>query len=64
LLAHREGLVDADYIAKSGDQNYRDGQRLVIREAPVRECLALVEKLGAGLDPKVAHCTRCCMLLA
>ena len=48
LLAHREGLVDADYIAKTGDQNYRDGQRLVIREAPVRECLA-VEKLGAGL---------------
>jgi hypothetical protein len=49
LLAHREGLVDSDYVTKTGDQNYRDGQRLVIREAPVRGCLALVEKLGAGL---------------
>jgi hypothetical protein len=49
LLAHRQGLVDADYIARSGDKSYREGQRLVIREAAVRECLCLVEKLGAGM---------------
>lgn len=49
LLAHREGLVDADYIAKTGDTAYRDGQRLVIRENAVREYLALIEKLGTGL---------------
>ncbi|QIG94465.1 MULTISPECIES: hypothetical protein [Bradyrhizobium] len=54
LLAHREGLVDADYVAKTRDTNYREGQRLVIREAAVRECLALVEKLGAGLTSDVA----------
>lgn len=49
LLAHREGLVDADYLARTGDQSYREGQRLVIREASVREYLGLVERLGAGL---------------
>lgn len=49
LLAHRQGLVDADYIARSGDTSYREGQRLVIREASVRECLNLIEKLARGI---------------
>ncbi|MFN3628267.1 MAG: hypothetical protein ACK4S3_10385 [Parvibaculum sp.] len=49
LLAHREGLVDTDYISRTGDKNYREGQRLVIKEGSVRECLALIEKLGAAL---------------
>ena len=49
LLAHTQGLVDADYIARTGDTAYRIGQRIVIREAAVRECLALTEKLAAGM---------------
>ena len=49
LLAHRQGLVDEDYIERSGDTSYRIGQRLVVREAAVRECLALDEKLAAGM---------------
>lgn len=49
LLAHRQGLVDEDYIARSGDTAYRVGQRLVVREAAVRECLALVERLAAAM---------------
>lgn len=49
LLAHRQGLVDADYIARSGDASYREGQRLVVREASVRECLTLIEKLARGI---------------
>lgn len=49
LLAHRQGLVDADYIARSGDTSYREGQRLVIRETAVRECLTLIEKLARGM---------------
>lgn len=49
LLAHRAGLVDADYLARSGDTTYRAGQRLVIREPAVRECLALIEKLAVGM---------------
>lgn len=49
LLAHREGLVDADYIAKTGDQTYCEGQRLVIRETAVRHGLVLVETLATSL---------------
>jgi len=32
LLAHCEGMVDQDYINRSGDQSYSVGQRLVVRE--------------------------------
>ena len=30
LLAHSEGIVDAQYIQRSGDTSYREGQRIVI----------------------------------
>lgn len=49
LLAHRQGLVDEEYIAKSGDTRYRPGQRLVLRAESVTEAVELVEKLVAGL---------------
>ena len=49
LLAHTQGLVDADYIVRTGDMAYRIGQRIVIRDAAVGECLALTEKLAAGM---------------
>jgi hypothetical protein len=54
LLAHRQGLVDDDYITRSGDMSYRTGQRVVIRETAVRECLVLIEKLAAGMATDVA----------
>ena len=53
LLAHREGLVDEDYLARSGDTTYRAGQRLVIREASARECVTLVRKLGTALQVEI-----------
>jgi hypothetical protein len=53
LLAHRQGLVDEDYITRSGDTSYRVGQRVVVREAAVKECLSLIEKLAAGLASDV-----------
>jgi hypothetical protein len=49
LLAHTQGLVDADYIARSGDTAYRVGQRLVIRETGVRECVSLIERLASAM---------------
>jgi len=49
LLAHRQGLVDQDYIARSGDTTYAVGQRLVIREQAVLRLVTLLEKLVAGL---------------
>ena len=54
LLAHCEGIVDADYISRSGDPTYREGQRLVIRESVVRTALQLVEKLSVGMAADLA----------
>lgn len=49
LLAHTQGIVDSDYLKRTTDKTYRIGQRVVIREAGVRTCLTLIEKLGAGM---------------
>lgn len=49
LLAHKEGIVDDGYIAKSGDTAYRPGQRLVVREDAVRHALDTIETLSLGL---------------
>jgi uncharacterized Zn finger protein (UPF0148 family) len=46
LLAHCEGIVDQDYINKSGDMTYAVGQRLVIREGAVSRLVELVAKLA------------------
>lgn len=53
LLAHKDGLVDADYIEHSGDSSYIEGQRIVVKEEGVRQCLALVEELARGLEADV-----------
>jgi uncharacterized Zn finger protein (UPF0148 family) len=45
LLAHCEGIVDQDYITKSGDTIYAVGQRLVIRDGAVSRLAELVTKL-------------------
>lgn len=50
LLSHQDGFVDADYVAKSGDSGYREGQRLVITESQVLRMAELVEKLAAGMQ--------------
>ena len=49
LLAHQEGIVDADYISRSGDGRYTQGQRIVVRGDAVQECLDIIEKLASGL---------------
>lgn len=36
LLAHQQGIVDQDYIDRSGDKTYAAGQRLLIRDSEVR----------------------------
>lgn len=54
LLAHTQGIVDADYLAKSGDTRYQIGQRIVVRETFAREIAALVRKLVTGMIEDVA----------
>ncbi|RFC34501.1 MAG: hypothetical protein DID91_2727702637 [Candidatus Nitrotoga sp. MKT] len=49
LLAHNEGIVDAQYIKKSGDASYKEGQRIVISEKDIGELLKHLDKLGSGL---------------
>jgi hypothetical protein len=49
LLAHREGIVDQDYIAKSGDTAYSIGQRLVIKDQAVLRLADVVQKLAQRL---------------
>lgn len=49
VLAHPDGFVDGDYVARSGDARYAVGQRLVVTTAEVRRFCDLAEKLAAGL---------------
>ncbi len=49
VLGHQDGLVDAGYVAKSGDARYRVGQRLVVGPPAVRHLADLVERLATGL---------------
>ena len=54
LLAHRQGIVDEEYITKSGDDRYQVGQRIIVRANTVTETLDLVEKLVAGLEADIS----------
>lgn len=54
LLAHQQGIVDADYLARSLDTRYSIGQRLIIREAAVLDFAALIEKLGKEIMGRCA----------
>ncbi len=50
VLAHKDGIVDEDYLKKTGDGQYRSGQRLVVRESEVMHFTDLVEKLITALQ--------------
>ncbi|PTS87388.1 MULTISPECIES: hypothetical protein [unclassified Caulobacter] len=54
LLAHQQGIVDSDYVSRSGDVGYAVGQRLVIKDSAVLRFANLVEGLGNAL---LARCT-------
>jgi hypothetical protein len=49
LLAHREGIVDQEYIDKTHDLTYRPGQKLVIKEVAVNRLADLVQLLASRL---------------
>ena len=49
LFAHCEGIVDQDYITKSGDHSYTIGQRFVIKDRAIHRLAELVDKLAHGL---------------
>ena len=49
LIVHTNGIVNENYITKSGDTSYSIGERLVIKEPDVLRFLSIVKKLGQGL---------------
>lgn len=46
LLQHQDGIIDVNYINKSGDSTYKVGQKLIIKEKDILQYTAIVEKLG------------------
>lgn len=46
LLSHSEGFIDQKYIDRSGDHTYVVGQRLVVKEHNILECLLYIQILA------------------
>ncbi len=49
LLAHKDGIVDDKYIQKTGDNSYKVGQRIVIKDSDVRRLVELITKLAGAI---------------
>jgi hypothetical protein len=53
LLAHRDGIVDMEYIEKTDDTTYKVGQRIVVTENDVDMMVELVLKLADKIKTKL-----------
>jgi len=49
VMEHNGGLVDEQYLQKSGDISYTVGQRLVIHKEDTLRLIKIIKKLGTGL---------------
>lgn len=49
VLAHKDGLIDQEYVEKSDDHAYRVGQRLVVKPSAVLRLAEIVVKLSMEL---------------
>lgn len=54
ILAHNQGIVDQDYIDRSGDKAYKVGQRILILNSSVLEFAELIEELSGRLIKKIS----------
>lgn len=50
VLAHKDGLVDGEYLKKTCNRQYQAGQRLVVKESEVMRFADLVETITAKLQ--------------
>ena len=50
LLAHRDGLVDKQYVERCGDSRYSEGQRLVVTTQSIVELAGLLDTLAGGMQ--------------
>lgn len=55
LLAHSEGIVDAKYIQKSRDKNYKECQRIIISATDVEDLITILEKLSTVIEKECRH---------
>lgn len=46
VLQHNDGIVDPEYIEKSGDDAYSVGQRLIVKKADILVYANIVENIG------------------
>jgi hypothetical protein len=46
LLQHKDGIVDQEYIEKSGDSDYKVGKKLTISKNDVIIYLKIIGKIG------------------
>ncbi|MGL1935324.1 MAG: hypothetical protein OCD01_09895 [Fibrobacterales bacterium] len=53
ILQHNEGIVDKQYISKSNDTNYKNGQRIVVSEGDVDFLYSCLQKLSQGIKEAV-----------
>jgi hypothetical protein len=52
LLSHTEGIVDSKYIEKSGDSNYKVGQRIIVKESDVLQLIEIIQKIVKQIRSK------------
>src|SRR5690606_3118709 len=52
LLSHTEGIVDGKYIEKSGDSNYKVGQRIIVKENDVLQLIEIIQKIVKQIRSK------------
>lgn len=50
VMEHNGGLVDDQYIQKSGDISYATGQRLVVHSSDTLRLIRIIKKLATGLQ--------------
>lgn len=49
LFEHNEGIVDEDYLKKSGDTTYKLNERIILNKKEVIETIHTINKLSVGL---------------
>lgn len=55
LLAHNEGIVDSKYIQKSGDNTYKERQRIIVSGKDVKNLVTSLEKLATRIEEECGN---------
>lgn len=54
LITHRNGIVDAEYVKRSGDRSLQEGQRITVSERDVLRLIGYVERMGLEITAGIA----------